>query len=814
MGWLDLVSARPALEVAEVLGLEVHGSAFGPCPACSAERRGKGGRRPPCGVKDRESPGWACHACGASGDSLDLVARVKLGGRPATGDRGGYADLRAECAALGLCPPQDAPGRPRTPPGHGQPPYPHGEARPAAGPRPARAPDAGGLPPPPPAEVEDLWDACRRVDALDPGDDVGAWLDGRGFDRAAVAALDLARCLPPGGDCPSWAGTCGEDWRPWKPWSAGRWRLLLPLHLPGDGAEALVSCWARWAAPGNPPKLKELVPKGCARVGLLADSRARALLAGKVPEDLEGVLLAEGGTDWLHAALAVATGDAPRLAVLGGVEGSWGQLPEALAALPRDVPVYAAQDPDKPGDRYAEACRLALAPRPVFRVKLRRNPDGTKAEDLDGTKAEDLDDRLTAEPRALRDGEDGSWGLLHMAREDGPMEDPTATTPPGEDLERAETKEERDAREAQEAAAERLRDLDAGRVGAFLDDALARMKARAEGSEKPIPLPWPSVAAELGGGLWPGMYVLVGNTGSGKSQWALQAALHAAREDIPVLYIGLELGRLDLVARLVGLISGRKWSRLYLGSDPGELAEVEARHGEALAELRRLPFHLEMAPPHGWDYRRLDGAAWAMRERYPEAVPGKRPFLVVLDFLQLVASPPTAREDQRERIGKAAYAGRAVARDYGAAVVLVSSTAREHYGTLAGEDPPKKKGSKPPPPLGKGNAGRLVGLGKESGEVEYAGDGALVLAAEPWPDGRPPADGMHVWLAVAKVRAKPEGASGWVPLRFDGGRFREPTPAEVAADFATRTAAPALRGGGAKGPAPRGAPLGPPSAKV
>jgi len=133
---------------------------------------------------------------------------------------------------------------------------------------------------------------------------------------------------------------------------------------------------------------------------------------------------------------------------------------------------------------------------------------------------------------------------------------------------------------------------------------------------------------------------------------------------------------------------------------------------------------------------------------------------VVLDFLQLVSGEPG--EQIRERIQQAAYAARAAARDKDAAVLLVSGTARASYGTLQGD------GEKP---VWKGRAGDLVGLGKESGEVEYAADTVLALVSKPWPDGKPPPEGTHVHLAVAKQRA---GTSGWAELRFDGGRFTEP----------------------------------------
>lgn len=317
--------------------------------------------------------------------------------------------------------------------------------------------------------------------------------------------------------------------------------------------------------------------------------------------------------------------------------------------------------------------------------------------------------------------------------------------------------------------AERLDALKATRVGAFLDAAFDRMEARAAGRERPIPTPWPSVNTALGGGLWPGLFILVGNTGSGKSQWALQVAVDAARRGTPVLYIGLELGKVDLVARLAGLVTGRRWSRLFLGNGedaPAELSKV--RKMDAVRELAAMPFHLEVGPPMGWSYDGLAASMATMRELYPELDgPGSRPILVVLDFLQIVSSPDGAREDLRERIGRAAYAGRAVAREYDAAVLLVSSTSREHYATLEGREVKGKDGKVAKgPKLGDGNAGRLVGLGKESGEVEYAADAVMVLAREEYA----PTAGSLCWLAVAKGRAV---TPGWTPMAFDGGRWTE-----------------------------------------
>jgi replicative DNA helicase len=323
----------------------------------------------------------------------------------------------------------------------------------------------------------------------------------------------------------------------------------------------------------------------------------------------------------------------------------------------------------------------------------------------------------------------------------------------------------------------------------MLDEAFGRMLRRANGMERPIGTPWSTVDRALSGGLWPGLHVLVGNTGAGKSQWALQVALHAARAGTPVLYVGLELGRVDLVARLLGLMDRRRWSSLWLGErregvDPvADLDQLRTKYGE---ELTKIPFHLAFARPYGWPYSLLQPHAAAVLQRYrdrlrhPDGYP-KQPFLVVLDFLQLVsAAAEQPHQELRERIQQAAYAGRCIAREMDACVLFISGTARENYRALDGRG---DKGPGREERLGEGNPSRFVGIGKESGEVEYAADSVLALCREPWPPEGEPPDGTHVWLAVAKTRARgagPEAGRGWVDLRFNGGWFVDPSQPEGA----------------------------------
>ena len=299
-------------------------------------------------------------------------------------------------------------------------------------------------------------------------------------------------------------------------------------------------------------------------------------------------------------------------------------------------------------------------------------------------------------------------------------------------------------------------------IGDLLGPALDIMRARADKSALPVSLPWKKTGEALGGGLWPGLHVLTGATGQGKTQFALQAAFHAAKGGTPVLYVGLELGRVDIVARLLTLAAAEaghangavtKWSDLYNGRG-GNLDAIEKAGASMLGEL---PLFVEFGPPMGWDFNQLYERVRGLREIYKEAEPGSKPLLVVLDYLQAVGSPPSDRMDLRERISRASYVGRAAARDFNAAVLMVSSVSRANAMELRGkgEDDASEKGPSD-----------FVGMGKESGDIEYAADTVLALVTDgEWNGSRTP-----MKLAIAKMRA---GVPAFCELSFDGSTFSE-----------------------------------------
>jgi len=315
--------------------------------------------------------------------------------------------------------------------------------------------------------------------------------------------------------------------------------------------------------------------------------------------------------------------------------------------------------------------------------------------------------------------------------------------------------------------------------------AMDSFDARGNKTELPLSTPWPDLNEQLpGGGYWPGCHVLVGGTGAGKSAWALQLAMHALTDGAAVYYAALELDTKQIIARLAAesdaqltQAAARKagkrpprpisWSSLYTGEAS---AEERMRAREALPAGALANFTIDHGGDDGeggdWTPGRMRDAAAAMRKQH-----GDKPILMIVDFLQLVASDGGSRMELRERIGHAAKTARAVAQRYGATVMLISSVARDKY-----DDVSSFQGLKAARIGADRTADQvverylhspdaLVGLGKESGEIEYAADSvttAVTLPRVPALAGRP------VVFVTAKLRA---GRPGWCSLQFDGSRF-------------------------------------------
>jgi replicative DNA helicase len=129
---------------------------------------------------------------------------------------------------------------------------------------------------------------------------------------------------------------------------------------------------------------------------------------------------------------------------------------------------------------------------------------------------------------------------------------------------------------------------------AFTLDATAAYEDRQHGRTRGARTGFADLDADLGGYLAPGLHVLHGAPGTGKTALALQMA---AATGCPALYVTTEMGALELFRRVVARVTGTYLGRFRTGElHPDHVAELAQRTAQAVPELAILDATTAPAP--------------------------------------------------------------------------------------------------------------------------------------------------------------------------------------------------------------------------
>lgn len=246
---------------------------------------------------------------------------------------------------------------------------------------------------------------------------------------------------------------------------------------------------------------------------------------------------------------------------------------------------------------------------------------------------------------------------------------------------------------------------------------------------------------ELLNGLGTGLYILAGAPGAGKTTLALQMALHAARQRVPVVYVTYENSPVNLVGKALCATAG--------------VSPSDTERGFAnLAALRVAEYELSPVMPY---LAIIEGTCRLtvaeVRAKALQAMNRHRSerCLVIVDYLQRAAH---GQGFDGLRFNVSALAGelRDLANRLRSPVLALSSQSRAggNYGSGGG-------------------SANLDSL-KESGDLEYSADAVMFLKATT--ERAVVAPARAVDLVLAKNRF---GDVGSVPLVFraDVGQLRE-----------------------------------------
>lgn len=232
------------------------------------------------------------------------------------------------------------------------------------------------------------------------------------------------------------------------------------------------------------------------------------------------------------------------------------------------------------------------------------------------------------------------------------------------------------------------------------------------GRYKPTPTGLEAFDDMLGGGLYPGLYVIAAATGFGKSTFCLQLADELASRGEDVVYFSLEMSQDELIARSLSRLTyskarNKRCARttrailqrsIIASNDRQFIAECNQVYSDALDAFARMADRLF--------YR--DGSADRITitevEKFVGQLveSGRRPF-VFIDYLQFLKTDIQNLTD-KQQADRVIEALKRLSTRYGITVVAISSINRQSYSSKAA----------------------LSAL-KESGQIEFTGDAVLMI---------------------------------------------------------------------------------------
>lgn len=164
-----------------------------------------------------------------------------------------------------------------------------------------------------------------------------------------------------------------------------------------------------------------------------------------------------------------------------------------------------------------------------------------------------------------------------------------------------------------------LRDL----LADFRADADAAHEAKLTGKPRGAISGIDALDAELNGAFAPGLNIVHGNAGTGKTALALQIACEC---HYPALFVTCEMAPAELLRRITARVTGKYLGRLKSGEMSGDQAEALARQAiEAVPDLFILDATRGATPP-----MELLERVKICQSQYPDA----GHFLLVIDSLQ------------------------------------------------------------------------------------------------------------------------------------------------------------------------------------
>ena len=160
------------------------------------------------------------------------------------------------------------------------------------------------------------------------------------------------------------------------------------------------------------------------------------------------------------------------------------------------------------------------------------------------------------------------------------------------------------------------------------------------------------------------LVILAARPGMGKTAFLVCAALHAARQGVPVVIFSLEMSKVQLVQRIVSIETGISAKRIKRGQITVDEARMIA---SAVHTLSDLPLHIDDTP--GMNIFELRAKARRLQMQHGIG-------MICIDYLQLMAGEREKNSNREQEISSISRGCKNLAKDLNVPVIALSQLSR------------------------------------------------------------------------------------------------------------------------------------------
>ena len=218
-------------------------------------------------------------------------------------------------------------------------------------------------------------------------------------------------------------------------------------------------------------------------------------------------------------------------------------------------------------------------------------------------------------------------------------------------------------------------------VANFLDDIFRKVNERHEGGAGPIGIPtrWTELDRIIKSLRSGSLYIIGGRPAVGKSLTSMCLGLECALQNIPVLYLSIEMSREQLIYRLLATLSGLNPNDIEEGNLNDQISGIDGktewdRFSEAMATLSSIPLYIQDAPA-GAGILNVEVMTMKFRAMTRDVDPEHRA-IMFLDYLQLLTPEKVTNVIREQLISGWAWALKLLAKRCDMTVICMSQLSR------------------------------------------------------------------------------------------------------------------------------------------